>query len=53
MLFRGGDEGVLLHSPPLQDCYVSEQWTQNEKYCRTLHVGRVSELRGVCDETLL
>jgi len=31
MLFRGGNGGVPLHSPPLQDCYVSEQWTPDEK----------------------
>ena len=53
MPFRGGDGGVPLHSPPLQDCYVSEQWTRNEKCCRTPRIGRVSELRGVCDGTPL
>jgi len=31
MVFRGGNGGVPLHSPPLQDCYVSEQWTPDEK----------------------
>ena len=51
--FRGGNGGVPLHSPPLQDCYVSEQWTWNEKCCRTPRVGHVSEPQGVCNGTPL
>ena len=46
MLFRGGNGGVPLHSPPFQDCYVSEQWTRNEKCCRTLRIRRVLSRLG-------
>jgi len=53
MLFRGRNGGVPLHLPPFQDCYVSEQWTLDERCCQTLHVRCVSELRGICNGTLL
>jgi len=43
MVVRGGNGGVPLHSPPLQDCYVSEQWTYREKCYQTPNAGCVSE----------
>ena len=53
MQFQGGNRAIPLHSPPLQDCYVSEQWTQSEKCCQTPYAGCVSEHQGVCSGTLL
>ena len=53
MQFQGGNRAIPLHSPPLQDCYVLEQWTPDERYYRTLCVRCVSEPPGVCDGTLL
>ena len=53
MQFQGENRAIPLYSPLLQDCYILEQWTPDERYCWTLCVGCVLEPPGVCDGTLL